>query len=106
MGDRGNRTSRLNPCPEGDLVVPAYRLKGRRGDLLVIDCPTCGAVHTHGPPAGHRVPHCLIPDAPSYTLREVPGPVPEYLLRRLRTNPIPRGSLAYQWLKRSRRRRI
>jgi len=56
-------------------TVDAYR----HGSQLWINCPYCGAIHFHGPPAGHRSAHC--PDgrtrdgerAPTqgYVLREV-----------------------------------
>jgi hypothetical protein len=43
------------------------------GDQLWIDCPFCGFIHLHGPPAGHRVAHCPRERAPEagYVLREV-----------------------------------
>jgi hypothetical protein len=65
-------------------ILAARRTHGREIDMLLVDCPYCGAEHTHGAgPAGsrfgsgdgHRVTHCgsAFHDTsrPGYILREV-----------------------------------
>jgi hypothetical protein len=83
---RRERVSRIEPVVlgwDGDTpIVPARReplARSRTTDLLVVHCPLCRRLHTHGAAGktfgsgnGSRVPHCdPTPATGSYILREV-----------------------------------
>ena len=38
---------------------PALVAVEKNGSLRVLHCPFCGGEHTHGPPYGSRVSHCM-----------------------------------------------
>ena len=53
----------------------------KRGNHLIIKCPLCCKIHTHGLPYGHRISHCenhknrgtyiLVPENISATVDDV-----------------------------------
>src|SRR3954466_14083158 len=66
-------------------IVAAYR----NGRQLWMSSPFCGAIHFHGPPAGHRVAHC--PTGPDGDR----GPDEGYVLREVGAKKPPPPSLDY-----------
>jgi hypothetical protein len=77
MKDSRKARRRASPTRSGVLPFPIERVHAdiptvlavARGAFLIITCPFCGQMHTHGRGYGHRWSHCADGrDTPGYVL--------------------------------------